>query len=132
MTRNRLSIPAVALIVVLGCSEEYGHERLDAGGPEAQRVKSMVSALRQAGPDSLGEVMNDQTAAQLTEDQLKGLRGALGRIVTADSVKLQKIEKFGQQVYRAVFDLETADGPATLAMLLAVGEDDTLKWLGKN
>jgi len=132
MTRNSLSITAIALVICAGCSKEYGHERLGADGPEARQVRSLVAALRQAGPDGLDRVLAGQAMPGLTEQQLTGLRSALDQIITADKTELRKIEKFGKQAYRAVFDLQTAEGPKSLAMLLAVGEDDTLKWLGKN
>jgi len=134
MSRNRFSIAATGLMLMtlVGCSDEYGHERLDADGPEATQVRSLVSDLRDAGRNALDETIARQVPAKMTEQQLKGLKDALGRIASADSVELQKIERFGDQVYRAVLALETSGGPKTLAMLLAVGEDDTLKWLGRN
>ncbi|MDP6546422.1 MAG: hypothetical protein QGH60_20775 [Phycisphaerae bacterium] len=77
--------------------------------------------------------MTDRQALPgLTEDQLKGLRSMLEKIVTADSVELQKIERFGEQVYRIVLALESEGGPESLAMLLGPAPDDTLKWIGKN
>ena len=115
-----------------GCSDEYQHERLGPDGPEAQQVRSLVSVLRQGGIDALDTTMPIQALDGLTEDQLKALRSTLERIVTADSVELQKIEQFGEQVYRVVFALDTADGPGSLAMLLGLTADDKLRWIGKN
>ena len=132
MINNRLVIAAVLTAFCAGCSDEYNHARLDKDGPEAQQVRSFVSVLRQGGTDGLDKTLPLQALEGLTEDQLKALRSTLERIVTADSVELQKIEQFGQQVYRVVFALETADGPASLAMLLGLATDDKLRWIGKN
>jgi len=132
MINNRLVIAAVVTALCAGCSKEYSHHRLDNDGPEATQVRSFVSVLRQAGTDGLYKTMPLQAIGDLTEDQLKGLRSTLERIVTADSIELQKIEQFGKQVYRVVFALETSDGPESLAMLLGSTTGDTLRWIGKN
>jgi len=132
MTNNRLVIAAVATVLCAGCSKEYSHHRLDKDGPEATRVISLVSDLRQGGTGGLDKTMPQQALEGLTEDQLKSLRFALEKIVTADSVELQKIEQFGEQVYRVVFALETAEGPESLAMLLGMSDGDELRWIGKN
>jgi hypothetical protein len=132
MINNRLVIAAVVTALCAGCSKEYSHRRLEADGPEAEQVRSLVSALRQGGTDGLDKTMPHQALPGLTEDQLKALRSSLERIVTADSVELQKIEQFGKQVHRVVFALETADGPESLAMLLGMTTGDALRWIGKN
>jgi len=132
MINNRLLIAAVLTVFCAGCSDEYSHDRLDTDGPEAQQVRSFVSVLRQGGTGGLDKTMHHQALGGLTEDQLKALRSTLERIVTADSVELQKIEQFGEQVYRVVFVLDTADGPESLAMLMGPASDDTLRWIGKN
>jgi len=132
MINNRLVIAAVVTVLCAGCSKEYSHRRLDADGPEAKQIRSLVSALRQSGAGGLDETMARQALPGLTRDQLKGLRFALDKIVTADSVELQKIEQFGEQVYRVVFALETEGGPESLAMLLRTADGDTLGWIGKN
>ncbi|MBL7221285.1 MAG: hypothetical protein ISS69_14310 [Phycisphaerae bacterium] len=132
MINNRLVIAAVLTAFCAGCSDEYNHERLDTDGPEARQVRSFVSVLRQGGTGGLDKTMPLQALGGLTEDQLKALRSTLKRIVTADSVELQKIEQFGDQVYRVVFALETDGTPESLAMLLGMTDDDTLGWIGKN
>ena len=132
MINNRFVIAAVVTALCAGCSKEYSHRRLDADGPEAKQVRSLVSALRQAGAGGLDKTMARQVRPGLTKDELKGLRFALDKIVTADSVELQKIEQFGKQVYRVVFALDTGGEGESLAMLLAISADDTLRWIGKN
>jgi len=132
MINNRLVIAAVVTALCAGCSKEYSHQRLDKDGPEAKQVISLVSDLRQGGTDGLDKTMPHQALPGLTTKQLEGLSFALEKIVTADSVELQKIEQFGKQVYRVVFALKTAGGPESLAMLLGMTADDTLRWIGKN
>ncbi len=132
MINNRFVIAAVVTALCAGCSKEYSHRRLDADGPEATQVRSFVSALRQAGAGGLDRTMAGQALGGLTKDELRGLRFALDKIVTADSVELQKIEQFGKQVYRVVFVLETAGEGESLAMLMGISDGDTLRWIGKN
>ena len=132
MINNRFVIAAVVTALCAGCSKEYSHRRLGTDGPEAEQVRSFVSVLRQGGTGGLDKTMARQALPGLTEGQLEGLRSGLERIVTADSVELQKIEQFGKQVYRVVFALETSGGGESLAMLLGPAADDTLRWIGKN
>ena len=132
MINNRFITAAVATILLAGCSKEYNHDRLDTNGPEATQVRSLVSVLRQAGAGGLDKTTPLQALDGLTEDQLAALRSALEIIVTADSVELQKIEKFGKQIYRVVFALDTGGDRESLAMLLATASGDKLRWIGKN
>jgi hypothetical protein len=132
MINNRLIIIAVATVFLVGCSEKYDHDRLGTDGPEATQVRALVSVLRQSGPDGLDKTIALQALPDLTGDQLKALSSALDMIVAADSVELHKIDKFGKQVYRVVFALDTDGAPASLAMLLSFGDGDELRWIGKN
>jgi hypothetical protein len=132
MISNRFVIAAVATLLCAGCSKEYSHRRLEADGPEATQVRSLVSALRQAGAGGLGETIDRQALGGLSEDQIKNLRFALEKIVTAENVELQKIEQFGEQVYRVVLAIETAGKAESLAMLLGIADGDALRWIGKN
>ncbi|MBT3199283.1 MAG: hypothetical protein HN350_05155 [Phycisphaerales bacterium] len=131
MINKHLSIAVVFATLCLGCSREYSQSRLDADGPEATQVKTLVAALRQAGADGLPAETTAQAIPGLTEPELKGLRFALGKIVSADSVELQKIERFGK-VYRAVFALDTDGAPGSLSMLLGPSSDGKLKWYRPN
>ena len=132
MINNRLIIIAVATVFLVGCSEKYDHDRLGTDGPEATQVRAFVSVLRQSGPDDWDKTIALQALPGLTGDKLKALSSALDMIVAADSVELQKIDKFGKQVYRVVFALDTDGAPANLAMLLSFGDGDELRWIGKN
>ena len=132
MINNSFIIAAIAAVLCAGCSDEYHHRRLDADGPEAKQVGSLVSALRKAGADGLDKTVDRQALPGLTRDQIKSLRAALEKVVTADSVKLQKIEQFGKRVYRVVFAIETAGRAESLAMLMGPADDDALRWIGKN
>jgi hypothetical protein len=132
MINNRLIIIAVATVFLVGCSEKYDHDRLGTDGPEAKQVRALVSVLRQSGPDDLDKTIALQALPDLTGDQLKALRSALDLIVAADGVELQKIDKFGKQVYRVVFALDIDGAPESLAMLLSIGDEDKFKWIGKN
>jgi hypothetical protein len=132
MINNTFIIAAVAAVFCVGCSEEYSHRPLGADSPEARMVMEMTAALRQAGPGELDETIARQANVKLTKDELNALRFGLDRIVTADSVELQKIEKFGAEIYRVVFTLNTGQEATSQAMLLAFDDDGSLKWIGKN
>ncbi|MDP7287819.1 MAG: hypothetical protein QGH94_07490 [Phycisphaerae bacterium] len=131
MINKGFLIVAVGALLCAGCSSEYSPSRLDSDSPEAKRVVSMVSTLRQGGVDGLAANMSAQAIPGLTKPQLKGLRVGLEKIVTADDVQLQKIERFGQQIYRAVLTLKVDGRTEPLAMLLAP-DGDGLGWIGPN
>ena len=132
-TRNSLAIVTAAVFAACtGCSKEYEHERFAQDSPEAVHIRKLVRALREGGSNRLDERMDEQAARGLDEDQTRSLQFALAQIVAADTVELEKTERFGKQVYRAVFRLTTKDGPGTLAVLLVKIEDGTLRWVGKN
>ena len=132
MTNKPLSIAVVFATLCLGCSREYSQSRLDADGPEATQVKTLVAALRQAGAEGLGTETTLQAIPGLTEPELESLRFALAKIVAADSVELVKIERFGKKVYRAVFTLDTGGASESLSMLLGPSADGKLKWYRPN
>jgi hypothetical protein len=134
MIRNSLIILVAAQVlpVFAGCSKEYEHRKLGRDSPQAKQVRKMVQSLHEGGLERLGELMARQAAADLTGGQTRVLRGALERIVDADSVELEKIERFGKNVYRAVFRLDEKNGPATLAVLLVTAKAGTLRWAGPN
>ena len=130
--RNSLVALLVTMLLSAGCSREYEHERFAQDSPESVHIRGLVCALREDGPDRLDELMPRQAAPGLTEEETRSLRFALAQIVEADTVELEKTERFGRQVYRAVFRLGTADGPRTLALLLVKPQDGALRWIGKN
>ena len=133
ITINKLFVLAAAIaLTCAGCGKEYDQSRLDSDSPEAKRVESLVAQLRKAGPDGLDATLPSQAKEGLTIKELKGLRSALERIVSADEVSLRKIERFGGQVYRAVLTVKTPDGDGSLAMLLTTGDDGKLRWIGSN
>ena len=131
-TRNNLVALLAAMLLSAGCSKEYEHERFAQDSPEAGHIRKLVGALREGGPDRLDELVSGQAAPGLTEKETRSLRFVLAQIVEADSVELEKTERFGKQVYRAVLRLTGKDGPRTLAVLLVKTEDGTLRWVGKN
>jgi hypothetical protein len=135
ITINNTILPAalaLAALAMLGCSEQYAPNRLDADSPEAKQVVTLIAGLRQAGPDAIDQTVSNQAKDGLTEQELKSLRFGLDKIVAADTVALRKIERFGDQVYRVVLSLETDGGTESLAMLLTGGDDDKLRWIGVN
>ncbi|MDP7636789.1 MAG: hypothetical protein QF577_04480 [Phycisphaerae bacterium] len=134
MIRNSLIILVVAqmLPVFAGCSKEYEHRKLGRDSPQAKQVRKMVQLLHEGGLERLDELMARQAAADLTGGQTRVLRGAMERIVDADTVELEKIERFGKNVYRAVFRLDGKNRSATLAVLLVTAKAGTLRWAGPN
>ncbi|MDP6633720.1 MAG: hypothetical protein QGG42_02380 [Phycisphaerae bacterium] len=132
MINKSLVTTALMTLLCVGCSKEYSHRRFAADGPEAEQAKALAARLRQAQADELDKIMTSQTMSGLTRPQLENLRFGLGRIISADSVELQKIEQFGKEVYRAVFTLRIEDRSESVSMLLAIGAGDKLKWIGKN
>ncbi len=135
ITINNTVLPAalaLAVLAMFGCSEQYAPSRLGADSPEAKQVVTLIAELRQAGPDAIDQTVSDQAKDGLTELELKGLRFGLDKIVAADAAELRKIERFGDQVYRAVLSLKTDGKTESLAMLLTGGPDDKLRWVGVN
>jgi len=114
-----------------GCSDKYGHKPLGSDSPEAQQVRAMTEELRADGMDRLKDIANSQALEELTDQQLERLHLGLEKLVVADGAELQKIEKFGPDIYRAVFTVEIGSDSEPLAMLLGTS-GGKLRWIGRN
>ncbi len=60
------------------------------------------------------------------------LRGTLGELARADSVRLKRMDRFGENVWRAIFELTVSGEPSTLSVLLVVTPDKQVRWAGRN
>jgi len=136
--RRRAAPPALAAIGTAGlllafaaggCAKEYDRAELGEDSPRGREVRRMIEALRDADPAGRSERIDDQLAADLTDRQRQAARAALERIADADAAALQRIDTFGDRVYRAAIALTEGPDEATLTMLL-VETDGQLRWAG--
>jgi len=91
----------------------------------------MIEALRDADPAERGERIDGQLAADLTDRQRQAARAALERIASADAAAVERLDAFGERVYRAAIALTQGPDEATLTMLL-VETGGQLRWAGPN
>ena len=130
--RNSAVWLALAVPVLLsGCSDEYGHERLPDEAPEAARVREMIAAVREAGPDRIDAVASEQAAGDLDDRQRQALVAALREVAEADAAELRKLDAYGPDVLRASIELRQADARREVH-LLVVRKQDRLLWAGPN
>ncbi len=113
-----------------GCSEEYHRRDLSLDSPEARQIRQMVRRLRAAGEDGLDDYISAEGAENLTDQQRRGLRAALGEIIAAEKVELVRLDTFGENVYRAGFDLTGRNRQRVFFLIIDKG--DKLLWAGKN
>ena len=134
MTSRTTSV-ALALagaLLPVGCSDKYAHERLDMDSPEAEKVRKMLTGLRDAGESGLDEIVRTQGAGGLSDAQAKMLRGTLLEIVKADSVELDQMDRFGKDVWRAIFKLTRGASTSTVPVLIVIPNDGRPRWAGRN
>jgi len=133
MHSNALAAACLAAAVLAaGCSEEYGHERLDAQSPEFRAVQTMLDTLRGAGDDDLDDVIVAQLPNELDAAQIKGLRWVLTQLARADQATLLRVDRWGGDWYRATITYADKDGDHTTALLLIPADDDTFFWMKTN
>lgn len=134
MIRIMLSrvIPAlVAVALLAGCSKSsYEHRRLAEDSQQAKEVAALVQELKEAGEDKLNEYVAAHGASNLTASQMNGLRYSLALIARSDDVKVERVDAFGKQVYRATLILQPQN--TTMAMLLVEADNGRLYWAGAN
>jgi len=126
------AVVAAALVLAGGCSKKYGHERLGTGSPEAAKVHKMLLDLREAGEKGLDETIRKDGADGLSQAQAKMLRATLLEMIRADAVELERMDRFGGSVWRAIFELTTREGSSTAAVLIVIPEDGRPRWAGRN
>jgi hypothetical protein len=129
---NRAIIAVVlASVAGGGCSKGFEQKKLGKDSPQADQVRAMVQALRQAGEKGLSDLLPRQAAGELTDSQRQSLRASLMELIRADSVELDRIDRFGPEIYRVTFTLVAA-GKSRPAALLLVVQGDQLRWAGRN
>ena len=121
----------VAVLLAAGCSKQYEHKRLSRGCPEFLRVQQMLQELREAPADGLDAVLSRQVAAGLSNTQQTGVRFILGELARAKEVHIERLDRWGEGIYRATIKFTAASSRHTVAMLL-VAEGDELYWAGTN
>ncbi|MEX0776420.1 MAG: hypothetical protein WD042_12015 [Phycisphaeraceae bacterium] len=123
----------VCMIALAGCGSRYDHQALGPDSPQGQQIAGMIQVLRQAkGDRSLGELLQIQSADELTADQQRSLHAVLQRIASAPRAKLVSLDMFGPQVLRAGVRLADASGTTTTVYVLLVVQQDTARWAGPN
>jgi NAD-dependent DNA ligase len=114
-----------------GCSDEYEHRRLDAEDARTVEVREMVRALRSAGPDDLAPLAAAQSVPDADQRQAAALRQSLEQIASAEAAELLRLDRFGEDVYRAILELREAGRERKVSLLL-VPADGELRWAKRN
>lgn len=122
---------AAGLLMVAGCRKEYGQEKLGPDSPVGRKVRAMIDAARRAGESKLDHTAARQVADKLTSVQSASAAAMLRDIVLAAKVELRKLDRFGENVYRASLRLTLPDEVKTVHALL-VETDGELRWAGPN
>ncbi len=131
IANKRLLWLAVLLSAAIGgCSQKYRRSDLGPDSEQVKQVCAMVGRLRDAGSAGLDEYIAAEGAENLSDQQRKGLRSALEKIIEADEVELVRMDKFGENVYRVGFDLTGRNRQRVFFLIIDKG--DKLLWAGKN
>jgi len=120
-----------AALMAAGCSEEYGHDRLDAQSPEFRAVRAMLDTLRDAG-GTLDDVIDAQLPDDMDAPQAKGMRWILTKLAQANQAELLRMDRWGAGWYRATITYDDQDGQHTTAILLTPDDDDAFYWIKAN
>jgi hypothetical protein len=128
---ERTLLAVFLLVGIAGCSKDYEQKKLGTDSPQAAQVRAMVQSLRQAGEKGLLDVMKQQSAGSLSEPQTESLQASLRELAAAESAELDRIDRFGPEVYRATFTLASAGKTRPVALLL-VSKANQLRWAGRN
>ena len=118
-------------LVAAGCSKEYEQNRIDGDSPRAAEVRSMIASLREGGTDGVEDHLRRYAASDLTDARTAALRATLREIVNAEAAELERLDRFGDDVYRASLRL-TSGGRARTLLVLLVETDGALRWAGRN
>ena len=130
--RNSVLWAALAAgLVAAGCSGEYKQDRLDADSRRAAEVRSLVASLREGGTDGIEGHLRRHASGGLTDVQTLALRATLAEIVNAEAVELARIDRFGDDIYRASLKL-TSGGQIRTFTVLLVETGGALRWAGRN
>jgi hypothetical protein len=114
-----------------GCSDDYQHERLGPDSQRFQQVSQMLDAIRAAGPDGLDGIVDRHGVGDLSTERRTALQAALRQLAIADEARLVRMDAFGEDVYRATFEL-SMDGETSTASMLLVETSAGLRWAGMN
>ena len=91
----------------------------------------MLETLRRDGAANLDRSMSEQGVAGLDEGFASALRATLKELIDADTARLQDLDRFGENVYRATF-LLTSGRQSRQVFILLVEKDGALRWAGRN
>jgi hypothetical protein len=114
-----------------GCGDDYGHEQLSEDSPQAREVGRMVAELRDAPAQRREDVLRGQATEGLTQERSDALADALRELAEAETVTVERVDRYGESVFQASFELTTAEGTRR-AVLLLVQTDGRLRWAGPN
>jgi hypothetical protein len=126
-----VTLGLACLLCTAGCSGKYKQDHLGSDSPQAAQIEGMISSLRKGGVDGLDAFMAANAPSDLTDGQKKALRAGLEPLVGAKAVKVQRVDRFGDKVYRASLSV-TADGRERTVFFLLVESGDQLLWAGPN
>ena len=134
----RITISSSILLLALsacllpgGCDKQYAQRKLDAQSSQWQEVSTLIDDLREGGQARIDALVSQSSAEGTDEGRAAALRAMLTQIAQADSAALTKLDRFGDQVYRASLTLSSPEHGTTLYVLL-VEKDGRLQWAGPN
>jgi outer membrane murein-binding lipoprotein Lpp len=134
--RHAVRATVVMITVALalaGCSskDDYTRSDVDADSSQGRQVAAMIEQLPAPHEAAaLDSYVTAHAAPGLTDPQQQGLRYALEQLAGSPQRKLQSIDRFGDNVYRAVVERSPAAGDVQVMLLVEV--DHELKWAGAN
>ncbi|MBI1336202.1 MAG: hypothetical protein GC164_04485 [Phycisphaera sp.] len=115
----------------LGCEKKYAYRDLGLDSPEARQVEANLQRLRESAPDQRAELTKTQLDEGLKPELAQAITRALLDLASRPESKLVSVDRFGPDVYRAVFDRNANSGPNQTAFLLVKRNGD-MKWVTLN
>ncbi len=127
-----LLLLAALAATTAGCRDEYAHERLDGRSPRFVKVAEMLASLRAAGESGFDAACDEQTAEGLDKNRRLAVRLTLRQLSDAKKVELLRVDRFGENMYRATIGYAWQGEKRTIALLLFADGEDNLRWAGRN
>ena len=122
---------AICAVLLGACAKEFEHKELGPDSRRAEKAMAAVNALRSTGSGGVERFLTEHGAGGLTTGQQAGLYATVKRIATADEVALSDLDRFGEDIYRASFQL-VRGGSTSKQHVLLVKRGGALKWAGPN
>ncbi len=131
ISRRWLPLVMLAAACIAGCSGEYRQRQVDSDDARAAEVRGMIQSLRSAGEGDRERVARDSSVPDLDDRQASYLLEVLERVASADSAELERLDRFGRDVYRATILLDEGGDERRIPLLLSPVQGE-LRWARPN